>query len=360
MLFQAHDRVAERPFLGLVGRAVAQRIVGRRVRGTAVGEELDDRRALVGAGALFGPLGRGPDGEEVVAVDAQGRKAIADGLGGEGGLKPAGDALEGRDGPLVVDDVEDHRGAVDRGEGQGVVEVAFRRGAVADPGDGDLVVALVGAGHGPADSLRHLGAEVARDGEEAEVLGRIHDRQLTAFDGVRGVRIDLVHHGRERITARDQQALLAIGGEAHVLARQDHALGDGDGLLARAFHIEAGLALTVSAMHPVVEGAGQDHGLEAPTQGLGVQFRIPRADGLAVIGQHADQPEGMVAHVEGLRGNLGTLHHAGGVQLQMTEVRRVSGPARRLGHTQRKGLGIGLFHSVLPFGWSDRVSSAAI
>ena len=31
-------------------------------------------------------------------------------------------------------------------------------------------------------------------------------------------------------------------------------------------------------MHPVVEGAGQDHGLEAPPQGLGIQFRVPWAD----------------------------------------------------------------------------------
>ena len=62
--------------------------------------------------------------------------------------------------------------------------------------------------------------------------------------------------------------------------------------------IEAFLALPLAAIHPVVEGAGQDHGLEAATQRLGVQFGVPRADGLAVIVQHADQPEGMVALVE--------------------------------------------------------------
>ena len=311
----------------LVSGAVAAGVVGGRVRGTAVGEQLDHGRALVGAGAFLGPLGRGPDGEEVIAVDAQGRQAIADGLGGEGGLQPAGNALEGADGPLVVDDVEDDRRAVDGGEGQGVVEVALGRGAVADPGDGDLVVALVGAGHGPADGLGHLGAQIAADGEEAVVLRRIHDRQLAAFDRIRGVGIDLVHHGRERIAARDQKALLAIGGEAHVLARQDHPLGDGDGLLARAFHIEAGLALAVGAMHPVVEGAGQDHGLEAATQGLGIQLRIPRTDRLAVIVQHPDQPEGVIPHLKRGGRDLGAFHHAGGVELQMAEVGGVAGPA---------------------------------
>src|SRR5690606_34819596 len=95
VLLEAGDRVAQRPLLVFVAGAIAAGIVRGRVRGAAIGEQFDDRRALVGAGALLGPLGRGPDGQEVVAVDAQRGQAIADALGGEGGLQPAGDALEG-------------------------------------------------------------------------------------------------------------------------------------------------------------------------------------------------------------------------------------------------------------------------
>jgi hypothetical protein len=47
------------------------------------------------------------------------------------------------------------------------------------------------------------------------------------FSG-RGVGIDLAHHVDQRIAARDQQALLAIGREAHVARSSAMACGDGD------------------------------------------------------------------------------------------------------------------------------------
>ena len=45
------------------------------------------------------------------------------------------------------------------------------------------------------DRLRNLGAEVARNGEEAVLLVRIHDRQLAAVQRVAGVGVNLAHHG---------------------------------------------------------------------------------------------------------------------------------------------------------------------
>ena len=214
MLAQTFDRIAQRPFLMLVAGAIAAGVVGGRVRGAAIGEELDHRRTLVRPRPFLGPLGRRPDRQEVVAVHPQGRQTLADSLGGEGGLKPAGDALEGADGPLVVDDVQNDRSAIDRGEGQGVVEVALGRGAVADPADGDLVVALVGAGHGPSDGLRHLRAQIAADGEETVLLRRVHDRQLPALQRVGGVRRLFEHRALGVATQRRagaQQALQAAG-----------------------------------------------------------------------------------------------------------------------------------------------------
>src|SRR6266851_10227975 len=53
---QPLDRIAERPFLPLLLRAVAVRIVARRMRAGAIGEQLDQRRALVGPRPLRRPL----------------------------------------------------------------------------------------------------------------------------------------------------------------------------------------------------------------------------------------------------------------------------------------------------------------
>src|SRR5690606_12388401 len=53
VLLQAGDRIAQRPLLVLVARAVAAGIVRGRVRGAAIGEQFDDRRALIGSGALL-------------------------------------------------------------------------------------------------------------------------------------------------------------------------------------------------------------------------------------------------------------------------------------------------------------------
>ena len=108
-------------------------------------------------------------GEEVVAVDAQRRDAAADAARGERRPLAAGDPLERRDRPLVVDDVEDHRRPIDGGERQRVVEVGLGRRAVADPRRRDARVALDRRRHRPADGLDELRGEVAGDREEPGV-----------------------------------------------------------------------------------------------------------------------------------------------------------------------------------------------
>ena len=142
MRLQPLDRIAERPRLGLVGRAVAGRIVGGRMALGAIGEELDQRRPAVGARALGRPVHRGIDRERVIAVDAQAGDAIADRALGEGRALGAGNSGEARDRPLVVDHREDDRHVVDRGEGHRGMEVALGGRAVADPAHGDAAVAL--------------------------------------------------------------------------------------------------------------------------------------------------------------------------------------------------------------------------
>src|SRR5450830_1817920 len=157
---------------------------------------------------------------------------------GEGGGFTAGDGLEGGDRPLVVDHVEDHRRTVDVGEGQGGVKVRLGGGAVADPGGGDLGIALDRRRHAPADGLDELGGEVAGNGEETVVAYRVHDRQLPALERIALVGQQLADHVHQRYVPGHQDAPLAVGGEAHVVKVQGQGLGAADGFLAEALHVE--------------------------------------------------------------------------------------------------------------------------
>ena len=58
------------------------------------------------------------------------------------------------------------------------------------------------------------------------VAARIHDRQLAALQLVAAVRVDLVDHFDQRIAAGDQDALLAIAREHHVVAGKGMRGGD--------------------------------------------------------------------------------------------------------------------------------------
>ncbi len=168
------------------------------------------------------------------------------------------------------------------------MEVAFRSAALAHPGRSDPAVALHRAGHRPAHRLRGLRREIAADGEEAVLAARIHDWQLAALQLVALVRVDLVDHLDQRVAALDQDALLAIAGEDHVVPRQRHRGRDAGRLLPGALHVEAGLALPLSAEHALVERARHRHVAEHGAQRIGIELGIPRPVRLVVIAQHAD------------------------------------------------------------------------
>src|SRR4051812_5021914 len=72
---KAQDRVLGLPGGPLVVVAVAGRVVGGGVGAHAVGERLDQRRPLTGAGPLQGPPGHGEVRQHVVAVHPQAREA---------------------------------------------------------------------------------------------------------------------------------------------------------------------------------------------------------------------------------------------------------------------------------------------
>ena len=113
---------------------------------------------LPGPGVRKGAAGGLDDGDDVVAVDLQGRHAVAGGAGGDGAaghLAFGGD----RDRPAVVLDEEHHGGLHHGGEVQGLVDVALGGGAVAEVRHRDAELAVGRAGQRlavrPADGVQH-------------------------------------------------------------------------------------------------------------------------------------------------------------------------------------------------------------
>ena len=289
MLLQAGDGIAQRPLRGFVGGAVAGGIVTGGMAGGAIGEKLDQGGAQIGAGALGGPFRRRPHRQEIVAVHAQARQAIAGGLGGEGGFFRPRNAGIGRDRPLIVGDAENDRRVIDGGEGQRFVEIAFRGGAFADIGQRQAVVVFVGAGHRPAHGMAEAAAKIAGQRIESVFARRIENGKLAALQGISLIGKNLVDQINQRVPPRHQPGQHAIGGKAHVARTEHHGLGGADCFLAGGFHEEARLALTVRAEHPLFEQPGEQHGAQALAQPVRRDLRRPGADGMACIVQNTDQ-----------------------------------------------------------------------
>src|SRR5262245_3871717 len=71
-------RIAQRPVLPLVTRAIAARVIARRMWRDAIGEELDECRPMIGASAISGPARNGVDRKQIIAVDTEPRDSEAD------------------------------------------------------------------------------------------------------------------------------------------------------------------------------------------------------------------------------------------------------------------------------------------
>ena len=259
---------------------------------------------------------------------------------GEGPRTAFGDALEGRDGPLVVDDVENDRRVVGRGEDHGRIEIALGGRAIADPSGGDAGIAGDRGSHRPAHCLDVLGAEIAGNREEPVLLGRIHDGQLPALQRILRVGIDLVHHLRHRVAARDQQPRLTVGREIHVAVFERHAEGAGDRFLAQMLHVERGLALSLGGEHALIECPQRHHVPETVAQGFGIERIGPGADGLALLVDHPDDGESHVADLRGGRIDIGAPRFARARDDEVGEIRLVTRTAAGFGNAQLEGLGV--------------------
>jgi hypothetical protein len=331
---QPVDRVAEREFLVVVLRPVARRVVAGRVRGGAVRHVLDQRRTAAGARTLGGPLRDRVHREEVVAVHAHAGDSITRPARREGLALAARVALEGRDRPLVVDDAEDDRRLVHRGEQERVVEVGLGARALADPAHRDRVLALDRRRHGPAHGLRELRREVAGDREDVAVAPVVHDGQLPALAHVARVREQLAHEVEHRPPAREIEPLVAVRGEQHVRGAQRHRHRDRHRLLAVRAHVEGDLSGTLDALHAVVEYARQQHVAQRDLQLGRLQVRMPRPDGAVLVVEHAHEAFREVADLAGGCADVRARDLARGRELQIAEIGRIAGTRRRLRHVQ--------------------------
>ncbi len=337
VVLQPDDRVSERPDIGFRLGAVGGRVVGRGMSADPVGHVLDQRRAEIAACALRRPFGDRMDGQIIVAVDPQGRNAEAEAAGRECAGAAPGDALKRRDRPLIVDDIEDDRRLVGRGEDQRGVEVALRRRAVADPADGDLRVVLDGRSHRPADGLDVLRRQVPGDGEEAMVLRGVEDRKLTALQRVPLVRVDLAHHLDERIAARDQQSGLAVGREIHVAGQKGLAERAADRLLAHVLHVEGRLPLPLRHLHSRVERAQRHHVPQSGEQLVVAEEPGPGTHRLSGSVEDADHRKGEIADRFRVGVHLRAGHGTCFRDLNVRKIRGIAGPNGRFGDMEGQG-----------------------
>ena len=208
------DRVLQLPRLQLVGEPVARRVVGRGVCVHAVGERLDQDRAVAVAALVERPAGHRERREHVVAVDADAGEAVAAGALVE---RQPGLAFGGLgDGPLVVLAEEHERRVVHRRPHEALVHVALRGGAVAEVDDRGLAVvvadlALEALAHGVAGGVQHLVADDDRVQVEA-LLDRVPRAVVGAAE-------DAEQLGRVHAAA-PRDAVLAVARERHVVRFQ--------------------------------------------------------------------------------------------------------------------------------------------
>ena len=161
MLFEAFDRIAERKRGPLVFRSVLAGIIAGRVGATPISHQFNKCRTTAVPGSFCRPSGYCVHRQQIVAVDTDSGNAEAEPTSRERPAFSTGSSLEGRNGPLVVHNVENNGCLVDGGKRQCVVKVSFGGAAVANPGGGNMIFSLDRRGHGPSNSMRVLGSQVS-------------------------------------------------------------------------------------------------------------------------------------------------------------------------------------------------------
>src|SRR6185312_9398799 len=339
VLLETGDGIAERPGRPLLLRPVARRIVAGRVCARPVCNVLEQRRPAALARALRRPSRDGVNREKIVAVDTYAGDAVSRPILREGAPLTAGETLEGRDRPLIVDDVENHWRLIDGRERHPMVEVRLRARAFADPGRGDVSLALDGRRHCPAPRLWKLGSEVAGDREDVARARVIHDGHLPPAARVTGIRQTLPHEVDEAAPADDEEPLIAVRREKHVARLQRHPLRNRHGFLAGRLHIEGNPPLTLHALHAVIEETREQHVAQPHLQLFRLEVRIPGTHGASLVIEHAHQLAAEILDRPGRCLDIRPGHRPRGGEGQIAEIRLLTRAGRWAGYVQTRPLG---------------------
>ena len=260
------------------------------MRAHPVGERLDQGGALALPGRLHGLLRHRVAGQHVVAVDPE-----------PGEAEPAGPLVERDaalllqrlgDRPLVVLAVEDDGGVEHRRPDEGLVDVTLAGGAVTEVRDDGLAPFL--AGRVPVDGAVALDAHRVAGGVQG--LGADHDRVQTELvllgrpAAVADAAVQLEQLDRVDAAAPGH-AVLAVGGEHHVVRAQRPAGPDLGGFLAEQRGPDAELALALQRDRHGVDGADQHQvPVHAPdVVGGQVQRVVGVVDPLTLRGEQLDE-----------------------------------------------------------------------
>ena len=138
----------------------------------------------------------------------------------------------------------------------------------------------------------------------------------------------------QRHVAGHQNALLAVGREAHVIQVQRQGLSAANGFFAQALHVERHFFLTLGDHHAGVENSRFEHGAHTGAQYLGRDAFGPRAKCLALVIEHANQAFGQISRVGRVYVDSGFADLAGIGQAQVAEVGLAAWSAGGLGNVQ--------------------------
>src|SRR5262245_33220513 len=254
---QARDRLLFPARLHLFARAVTRGVVGRGVVAEPIGEGLDQARPATGTGMRDRLLLRRPHGDHVVAVDLLAGKTRGDRLLRQG-LRRRLQLERYGNGPLIVVGDENHGQLVHPGEVHRLPYVALGRGAVAEQADGDPRLLSELEGVSDAGGLRRLRSH-------GDAIGKIVRRtrgQIAALIAAPKQQ-DLLHLR----SAPEQRAVVAIGGQEHVLRAHRAGDADRDRLLAERDGIGPEPPRALQRDRLEIEGAREHHAAIKRQQG---------------------------------------------------------------------------------------------
>src|SRR6185437_7655129 len=137
MILQSFNRITQRPALRFIGGAIFRWVIARRVTLRAIREVFYERSSQAAPRSFGGPGSYRPDGQEIIAVNAQAGDSITHRFRCKGCFIGACDSAVRGDRPLIVGHPQNDRRAVDARERECLMEVAFCGSAFANEADGD-------------------------------------------------------------------------------------------------------------------------------------------------------------------------------------------------------------------------------